>query len=525
MACAFWGARGPASGPRPGGNSCNKFMKNEATLARAPSDIAGLDDILRGGFPRNYVHLLSGLPGTGKTTLALQFLRAGAARGERCLYVTLSETRSEVEAAARTHGWDLAGVEIAELAPSERKLSADSQLTVFNPSELEIGETTEALIAAADRAQPQRLVIDSLSELRLVAQNALRYRRQILALKQRFSERGCTVLLLDDYSGGIDGDHLQTIAHGVVLLEQLANQFGAERRRVRVGKMRGVPFRGGYHDFAIRTGGLEVFPRLVPAEHPPDFAEHDLPSGNAKLDGLLGGGLPAGTSTLLLGPAGTGKSTIASQFASAAAARGERAAIFVFDENVGTFRSRSRKLGIAIDEPLQRGLITVQQIDPAELSSGEFVALVRSAVDGRDDNGKPAKVVIIDSLNGYLNAMPEEKFLTAQLHELFAYLGQKGVATILTLTQSGMLGHMSSPVDTTYLADNVLLFRYFEAAGWVRRAISVVKKRNGYHERTIREIDINEHGVVIGEPLEGFHGILTGVPTYVGKTRELMEKR
>jgi circadian clock protein KaiC len=289
--------------------------------------------------------------------------------------------------------------------------------------------------------------------------------------------------------------------------------------------MRGVSFRGGYHDFAIRTGGLEVFPRLVAAEHPPNFVEHDLPSGNAKLDGLLGGGLPAGTSTLLLGPAGTGKSTIATQFASAAAARGERAAIFVFDENVGTFRSRSRKLGIPIDDALERDLITVQQIDPAELSSGEFVTIVRGVVDGGGKNGKPAKVVIIDSLNGYLNAMPEEKFLTAQLHELFAYLGQKGVATILTLTQSGMMGHMASPVDTTYLADNVLLFRYFEAAGWVRRAISVVKKRNGHHERTIREIDMNAQGVVIGEPLEGFQGILTGVPTYVGKSRELMEKR
>ena len=468
------------------------------------------------------MYLVSGLPGAGKTTLALQFLRAGAERGERCLYVTLSETRSEVEAAARTHGWDLAGIEIAELAPSEHKLTADAPLTVFNPSEREIGETTERLIAAADRVQPHRLVIDSLSELWLVAQNPLRYRRQMLALKQRFSERGCTVLMLDDRSGGIEGDHLQTIAHGILFLEQLANQFGAERRRLRIGKMRGVAFRGGYHDFAIRTGGLEVFPRLIAAEHPPNFQEHDLPSGNAQLDGLLGNGLPAGTSTLLLGPAGTGKSTVATQFATSAAARGERAAIFLFDENLRTFLSRARKLGMQLDEAIASGSITVQQIDPAELSSGEFVAIVRDVVDGRD--GKPAKVIVVDSLNGYLNAMPEEKFLTAQLHELLAYLGQRGVATILTLTQAGMVGAMGSPVDTTYLADNVVLFRYFEAAGWVRRAISVVKKRNGYHERTIREIDITEQGVVIGEPLADFHGVLTGVPTYVGTTTKLMDR-
>jgi circadian clock protein KaiC len=514
----------PTSGYRLDYKSYMVFMKSVATHEPASSGIAGLDNVLRGGFPRNYVYLLSGLPGTGKTTLAMQFLLAGAARGERCLYVTLSETRSEVEAAARTHGWDLKALEIAELAPSEAKLSADSQLTVFNPSELEIGETTEALIAAADRVQPQRLVIDSLSELWLVAQNPLRYRRQILALKQRFSERGCTVLMLDDRSGGIEGDHLQTIAHGAVCLEQLANQFGAERRRLRISKLRGVAFRGGYHDFAIRTGGLEVFPRLVASEHPPDFREHDLKSGNAQLDGLLGGGLPAGTSTLLLGPAGTGKSTVAAQFATAAAARGERTAMFIFDENISTLRSRARKLGMRLDEALESGTISVQQIDPAELSSGEFVAIVRGVVDGNGEHGKPAKVVVVDSLNGYLNAMPEEKFLTAQLHELLAYLGQKGVATILTLTQAGLVGNMGSPVDTTYLADNVVLFRYFEASGWVRRAISVVKKRNGYHERTIRELDMNDSGIVIGDPLIDFHGVLTGVPTYVGKTNRLMDR-
>jgi circadian clock protein KaiC len=397
-------------------------------------------------------------------------------------------------------------------------------LTVFNPSELELGETTEALIAAVKSVRPQRLVIDSLSELRLIAQNPLRYRRQILALKQYFADRDCTVLLLDDRTGGPEDDHLQSLVHGVIALEQLVNQFGSERRRLRVSKLRGVPFRGGFHDFAIRFGGLDVFPRLVAAEHRAEFVERDLASGNVRLDGLLGGGLPAGTSTLLLGPAGTGKSTIASQFAVAAAARGERTAFFVFDENIGTLRSRSRKIGIPLDPALVRGLVTLQQIDPAELSSGEFATIVRRAAEGRDGSGTPAKLIVIDSLNGYLNAMPEEKYLTAQLHELFSYLGQLGVATILTLTQSGMIGTMVSPVDTTYLADNVILFRYFEANSVVRRAISVVKKRSGHHERTIREMDVDERGIVIGEPLTDFRGILTGVPTYVGEADKLMDK-
>jgi circadian clock protein KaiC len=403
------------------------------------------------------------------------------------------------------------------MIPSEHNLSADAQLTVFNPSEMELGETTEALIAAVNEHRPQRLVIDSLSELRLIAQHNLRYRRQILALKQFFGGHACTVLVLDDRTGGIEDDHVQSIAHGVVVLEQLANQFGAERRRLRVSKMRGVSFRGGFHDFAIRRGGLDIFPRLVAAEHATKFVDQDQPSGNRQLDRLLGGGLPTGTSTLLIGPAGTGKSTVATQFATAAAGRGDRVAMFVFDENIGTFRSRSRKLGLPVDRLLDNGLITVQQVDPAELSSGEFATIVRRASEGQDASGKPAKMIIVDSLNGYLNAMPEEKYLTAQLHELLSYLGQRGVVTILTVTQSGMVGAMTAPVDTTYLADNVILFRYFEASGRVRRALSVVKKRTGYHELTIRELELNETGIVIGEPLVDFRGVLTGVPTYVGK--------
>jgi circadian clock protein KaiC len=499
-------------------------MEQPESAAAIPCGITGLDDILRGGFPEHCLSLITGTPGTGKTTLAMQFLLDGANRGERCVYITLSETKAEIDKVARSHGWDLSKIIILELVPSERNLSAEAQLTVFSPSEVELGETTQAMIASVDKHRPTRLVLDSLSEIRLIAQHGLRYRRQILALKQFFSGRQCTVLMLDDKSGGVEDDHLQSIAHGVVCLEQTANQFGAERRRLRVCKMRGVPFRGGYHDFSIRRGGLDVYPRLVAAEHISAFEEESLPSGNQQLDVLLGGGLPAGTSTLLLGPAGAGKSTVATQFAHAAAARGRRSAMFVFDENIGTFRSRSRKLGLPIEDAMTRELITVQQIDPAELSSGEFAAVVQRAAQGTDRYGVPAKIIIIDSLNGYLNAMPEEKFLTAQLHELLAFLGQQGIATIMTVTQSGMVGSMNSPVDTTYLADNVVLFRYFEAAGWVRRALSVVKKRNGHHERTIRELDLDADGIHIGEPLSEFHGILTGVPSYVGKKDDLLSK-
>jgi circadian clock protein KaiC len=490
-----------------------------------PSGIKGLDDILRGGFPRGCLYLVTGTPGTGKTSLAIQFLLQGVANKERSLYISLSESRPEIAKVARSHGWNLDGLEMEELIPSDKNLSADAQLTVFNPSEMELGETTEALIAAVNKHRPQRLVIDSLSEIRLIAQNPLRYRRQVLALKQFFGGHDCTVLMLDDRTGGIEDDHLQSIAHGVILLEQLVNQFGAERRRVRVSKMRGVSFRGGYHDFAIRRGGLDIYPRLVASEHVTEFADEQLPSGNPQLDGLLGGGLPTGTSTLLLGPAGTGKSTVATQFAAAAAARGQRVSMFVFDENIGTFRSRSRKLGLKIEDALESGLITVQQVDPAELSSGEFAAIVRRAAEGEDGSGQASRMIVVDSLNGYLNAMPEEKFLTAQLHELLAYLGQQGIVTIMTVTQAGMVGNMASPVDTTYLADNVILFRFFEAQGSVRRAISVVKKRNGFHERTIRELDLDARGVIIGEPLTDFHGVLTGVPTYVGNLDPLQRKR
>lgn len=383
--------------------------------AVVPTGIPGLDDILRGGLPQNCLSLISGTPGTGKTTLAMQFLLHGLAQGERCLYVTLSESNAEIQKIARSHGWDLQELRIKELVSAERGLSVSAQLTVFNPSELELGETTEAMIAAVNEVRPQRVVLDSLSELRLVAQNMLRYRRQVLALKHFFAGHDCTVLLLDDQTGGREDDHLQSIAHGVVVLEQLANLYGAERRRLRVAKMRGVAYRGGYHDFVIRPGGLDVFPRLIAAEHAKPFAEFDVTSGHARLDSLLGGGLPTGTSTLMLGPAGTGKSTVATLFAVNMAREGKRVAIFVFDENITTFLSRSRKLGMDLEQGIKRGLITLQQIDPAEMSAGEFATTVRRAAEGPGSHGS-AQMIIIDSLNGYLNAMPEEKFLTAQLH-------------------------------------------------------------------------------------------------------------
>ncbi len=491
--------------------------------ALASTGIAGLDDVLRGGLTPGRLYLVEGAPGSGKTTLALQYLLAGAAVGEAALYVTLSETRAEVLAIAASHGWSLDGVTIHEMTASADDLTADAQLTMFHPSELELGETTRRVLDLVERDRPKRVVFDSLSELRLLAQSPLRYRRQILGLKQFFAGRDCTVLMLDDRTARGDDLQVQSIAHGVVRLEQVNTGYGAERRRLCVVKMRGVGFRGGYHDYVIRRGGLDVFPRLIAAEHRADVPERDVPSGNAALDRLLGGGVPAGSSTLLIGPSGCGKSTVAAQFAVTAATAGERAALFLFDETEPTMRARCRKLGLPVDGLIDAGRITVQQVDPAELSPGEFAATVRRAVEGTDDAGRPARTVVIDSLNGYLHSMPDEHALTAQLHELFTYTNQQGVNVLITVTQSGLMGSsMTAPVDTTYLSDNVILFRYFESRGRVRRAISVVKKRAGYHEPTIRELRTGPGGLEIGEPLEQFHGLLTGTPVYVGESAGLM---
>lgn len=494
--------------------------REDEELPRVATGIEGFDAVLCGGFTPDRMYLIEGDPGSGKTTLALRFLLEGAARGEPVLYVTLSETREELDGVARSHGWSLDGIQLLELVVSEESLDPDAQLTMFHPSEVELSETTRAVLAEVERTKPRRVVFDSLSEMRLLAQNPLRYRRQILALKQFFIGRSCTVLLLDDRTSEAADLQLQSIAHGVVSLEQLAPEYGAERRRLRVVKMRGVRYRGGYHDFTIEKGGLCVYPRLVAAQHHQVFIREPITSGVPELDALLGGGLDRGTSTLLMGPAGSGKSTIAAQYAAAAAARGEAAAIFTFDETVGTLLVRTAALGLPLQEHMDAGRLAVQQIDPAELSPGEFSHVVRRAVEPGDRPG--ARVVVIDSLNGYLNAMPDERFLTIQLHELLTYLAQQGVVTLLLMAQHGLIGTMASPVDASYLADSVLLLRYYEAEGRVRKAVSVLKKRSGTHEDTIREISLGPGGVRVGPPLREFRGILTGVPWFDG-TREPAE--
>lgn len=491
---------------------------DEVGSSPCSTGIAGLDDVLSGGFPANQLYLVEGDPGTGKTTLALQFLLAGRQLGETVLYVTLSETRRELIAVARSHGWSLDGVHIHEMEPLEESLDPDQQVTLFHPSELELSETTNKVLKTLEEIRASRVVFDSLSEMRLLAQNAFRYRRQILGLKQFLSGRRTTVLLLDDLTGPGADQQLQSIAHGVVRLEQLATEYGAERRRLRVLKMRGISFRGGLHDFVIRRGGLDVFPRLVAAEHHAEVEDREASSGIDSLDRLLGGGLPFGSSTLLVGPAGTGKSSVALSFCIAAAMRGERSAVFLFDETAAMLKTRSRKLGMPLEPHLDAGLITMRQIEPAELSPGEFASSIQRAVEGKDRTGRPARLVLIDSLNGYLNSMSEEKQLTSQLHELFKYTSHRGVLTLVTLSQSGMGGTaMRSPVDSTYLADNVVIFRNFEAYGQIRRAVAVTKKRSGAHELSLRELRMDSQGISISEPLHDFQGVLTGVPTYHGQ--------
>ena len=474
--------------------------------------IAGLDSVLSGGLQPNRVYLIEGVPGAGKTTLALQFLLEGVRRGEPVLYFTLSETAEELAMVAASHGWTLDGMRLRELLHPEQGLDPAQQYTMFHPSEVELNETMKAIVNDVGEVGPTRVVIDSLSELRLLAGDALRYRRQILGLKQFFSSRNCTVLLLDDLTGAKQDLHVRSIAHGVFSLEQMSVEYGADRRRLRIVKYRGTAFRGGYHDYLIQRGGLEVFPRLVAAEHRRDARHETLPSGIAALDSLLGGGIVGGTSTLIVGGAGTGKSTIAAQFAAAAAARGQRAALFIFDESRTTLVSRTDGLAIDLRAQLEAGRVSVQPVDPAELTPGQFIQAVRHAAE---HDG--AKIIVIDSLNGYLNAMPNEKFLVVQLHEILSYLGQLGVATILIGAHQGLIGSaMTTPVDASYLADAIILLRYFESRGEVRQAISVMKKRGGAHERTIRPFSLAQGGIQLGEPLREFRGVLTGVPSFEG---------
>lgn len=487
-------------------------------LPRASSGIAGLDNVLGGGFARNRMHLLEGAPGTGKTTIALQFLLAGAKQGENGIYISLAETEHELRDGARSHGWIIDPlIEICELVPPESVLDPDQHQSLLYSSDLELGEAINRVVAAIDRVKPQRVVIDSLSEIRLLAQSSLRYRRQILALKHYFAKHNSTVIMLDDLTGDTNDRAVHSIAHSVTQLDQLAPVYGAERRHLRVAKCRGQSFRGGYHDFNITEGGIVVFPRLVAAEHRQEYAARVLLSGIPAIDNLLGGGIPMGSSTLVMGPSGTGKTLLLLQYLKATVQRGERAALFLFDEELGLLFARAKNMGIDIAAMRDEGRLYIAQMDAAELSPGEFSHRARLAVE-RDN----ITTVAIDSLNGYQASMPEEQFLTLHVHELLQYLNRRGATTFLTLAQSGMVGEMKAPVDLTYLADSVIMLRYFEALGRVRRAISVVKKRGGAHEDTIREFQIDSKGISLGEPLHQFQGVLRGVPTFVGQTEQLL---
>jgi circadian clock protein KaiC len=481
--------------------------------AKASVGVPGLDDILSGGLSPGHVYLLEGSPGTGKTTIALKFLLEGAARGEQGLYITLSESDAELRDGAASHGWTIDGkIEVFELVPPESLLDPDKQQSLLYSSDLELGETTRMIFEVIERVKPRRIVLDSLSEIRLLAQNSLRYRRQILAMKHYFAKNGATVLLLDDLTSDAMDKTVHSVVHGVIRLEELAPDYGAERRRLRVMKYRGTRFRGGWHDFVILTGGVKAFPRLVAAEHKTKFTRGRMTSGIGELDALLGGGIEQGSSVLVLGPAGTGKSTFIFQFVTAAVARREKAAMFVFDEELGLMFDRTKAMGFEFEKMMADGKLVVEQVDAAELSPGEFAHRVRERVDSSG-----AKTVAIDSLNGYSAAMPNENALVLHIHELLQYLNRQGATTFLTVAQHGLVGDMKAPVDVTYLADTVILLRYYEAIGRVKRAVSIIKKRTGWHEDTIREYRIGNRGLLFGEPLEDFQGVLRGVPNYIGK--------
>lgn len=484
---------------------------------RVLTGITGLDDVLAGGLPRDRLYLVEGMPGTGKTTLALQFLLEGLRVGERGMYVTLAETAHELRASAITHGWSLDGLSIVELVP-DTELGLDQEQTLIHPAEFELGEAARRVLEKFEQDRPKRLVLDGLSELRLLAQTALRYRRQILALKHHFTRHRCTVLLLDDLTAEPRNLQLHSIVHGVVALEKSSSSYGAQRRSLEIVKLRGVRFSGGHHDYSIETGGLAVYPRLVASEQHYGASPIPVSTGLSELDTLLGGGLVPGTSTLIMGPTGTGKTTTATRCLLTALERGEPAAVFMFDEGLGTFFARSASLGMDLQPYVEAGQLTVRQIDPAELSPGEFVHYVRRAVEIEG-----VRTIIVDSLNGYIHAMPNEQFLLLQMHELLSYLGQRNVVTLLILGQHGLVGDVRSDVDLSYLSDTIVLMRFFETSGSVRRGLSVVKTRTSDHEPTIREFSLAPDGLKIGAVLHEFDGVLSGTPVYHGRAAALME--
>jgi len=479
---------------------------------RCQSGIEGLDEILNGGLPCFSMYSIQGEPGAGKTTFAIQFLLEGVRQGQRVLYITFSETKKELEKVALSHGWDLKKIDLIELSSIESQLDPDSRSTLFHSSEVELNEISDLILKKIEDIAPARIVFDSVSEMRLLADSPLRYRRQVLSLKQRLSEKDTTVLFLDDLSTSTGVDlQIHSIAHGVVNLSRLNNEFGGERRRLRVIKLRGVNFTGGYHDFEIKEGGITVYPRMISSKYEASPQEGTLQSGSEELDSLLGGGLDNGTANLVVGPAGTGKSTLALKFALSAIDKGEKVLFFTFDETTTNLRRRAKFLGFDIERALETGNLTFQKIDPAEMSPGAFAGRIRTCVEV-----EKVSVVVIDSLNGYIQAMPQEQFLILQLHELFAFLNNQGVVTILTLAQQGMVGTMTSPVDLTYLADTVILTRYFESRGAIKKAISVIKKRTGGHENTIREFAVGKGGLQVGKILKDFQGVLTGIPQFNG---------
>jgi len=502
-------------------NHKKEVSSSPASLERCPSGVDGLDEVLGGGLPRNCFYLVQGDPGSGKTTLALQFLLEGVRRGERVFYITLSETREELLKVARSHGWSLEDIPLLELSAMEAALRPEAQTTVFHPSEMELDKLSELLLTEAHKVKPSRIVFDSLSEFRLIAETSLRYRRQLLKIKQDFGRFQSTVLLLDDKMDnnqwGRD-PHVLSLTHGVIEMEQMSPDYGTSRRRLRVMKLRGVKYREGYHDYTIATGGLHVYPRLIAAEHHLKFERAPVSSGLKELDELLGGGLDRGTTTLIMGPAGTGKSTLALQYAVQMAKKGESVMFFAFDETRGVMLSRAKALGIPVAKHVESGMVTAQQVDPAELSPGEFAVRILRGVEAG------CKLVIIDSLNGYLNAMTGEKYLNSQLHELSSYLNQQGVMTILILAQHGLVGAAEAPVDLSYLADTVVNLRYFEAGGVVKQALAIIKKRSGHHEKTIREFKLEAgKGIRVGQPIREFQGVLSGVPVFHGAKEQILK--